>query len=69
MEIGVHIPQVGPLAKRETVGAFAQAVDEAGFDGLWVFDHVVMQKEQQSKYPYSADGASASRRRWTSSSR
>jgi probable F420-dependent oxidoreductase len=57
MEIGVHVPQVGPLAKRDVMGAFARAADEAGFDGLWVFDHVVLQKEQQSKYPYSPDGA------------
>lgn len=57
MEVGVHVPQVGPLASRETVGAFARAADDAGFDGLWVFDHVVLQKEQQSKYPYSADGS------------
>lgn len=56
MEIGLHVPQVGPLAARENVSAFARAADDAGFDGLWVFDHVVLQKEQQSKYPYSPDG-------------
>lgn len=57
MEIGVHVPQVGPLASRENVAAFAKAADESGFDGVWVFDHVVLQKEQQSKYPYSSDGS------------
>lgn len=57
VEIGVHVPQVGPLASRENVAAFAKAADDAGFDGLWVFDHVVLQKEQQSKYPYSRDGS------------
>jgi probable F420-dependent oxidoreductase len=57
MEIGVHVPQVGPLANRQTVGEFARAADQAGFDALWVFDHVVLQKNQQSKYPYSADGS------------
>ncbi len=57
MEVGVHVPQVGPLATRENVASFARAVDEAGFDGIWVFDHVVLQKEQQSKYPYSRDGS------------
>ena len=56
MEIGLHVPQVGPRATSEHVTTFAQAADAAGFDGLWVFDHVVLQKEQQSKYPYSADG-------------
>lgn len=57
MEVGVHIPQVGPRASRESIDAFARAADDAGFDGLWVFDHVVLQKEQQSKYPYSPDGS------------
>ena len=57
MEIGVHVPQVGPLVSRQVVGEFAKAADEAGFDALWVFDHVVLQKEQQSKYPYSPDGS------------
>jgi probable F420-dependent oxidoreductase len=56
MEIGLHVPQVGPLASRDNIAAFARAADDAGFDGLWVFDHVVLQKEQQSKYPYSPDG-------------
>jgi probable F420-dependent oxidoreductase len=57
MEIGLHVPQVGPLATRENVERFARTADEAGYDGLWVFDHVVLQKEQQSKYPYSRDGS------------
>jgi probable F420-dependent oxidoreductase len=57
MEIGVHIPQVGPMAAPENVASFAKAVDDAGYDGIWVYDHVVLQKEQQSKYPYSPDGS------------
>jgi probable F420-dependent oxidoreductase len=57
MEIGVHIPQVGPPAALDNVERFARAVDEAGYDGLWVYDHVVLQREQQSRYPYSRDGA------------
>jgi probable F420-dependent oxidoreductase len=56
MEIGLHVPQVGPPANTENVVAFAKAVDDAGYDGIWVFDHVVLQKDQQSKYPYSPDG-------------
>ena len=57
MEVGLHVPQVGPLATPENITTFAKASDDAGFDGLWVFDHVVLQKEQESKYPYSADGS------------
>src|SRR5437773_10549887 len=57
MEIGIHIPQVGPLATTDNIARFARAVDDAGYDGIWVFDHVVLKKEQQSKYPYSVDGS------------
>jgi probable F420-dependent oxidoreductase len=57
MEVGVHVPQVGPPASKDAVTSFARAADDAGFDGLWTFDHVVLQKEQQSKYPYSPDGS------------
>lgn len=57
MEIGLHVPQVGPMAATSAVAEIARAIDEAGFDGIWVYDHVVLQKEQQSKYPYSPDGS------------
>jgi probable F420-dependent oxidoreductase len=57
MEVGLHVPQVGPHANVTNITAFAKSADAAGFDGLWVFDHVVLQKEQQSKYPYSPDGS------------
>ncbi len=56
MKVGLHIPQVGPAARPENIAPFARAADEAGFDSLWVFDHVVLQKDQESKYPYSPDG-------------
>jgi probable F420-dependent oxidoreductase len=56
MEVGLHVPQVGRHANVDNVTTFARCADDAGFDGLWVFDHVVLQKEQQSRYPYSADG-------------
>ncbi|MBI5948253.1 MAG: LLM class F420-dependent oxidoreductase [Chloroflexi bacterium] len=56
MKVGLHVPQVGRFATPETIAGFARAADEAGFDSLWVFDHVVLQKEQESQYPYSPDG-------------
>lgn len=56
MEIGLHVPQVGPPSARDNVTSFVKTVDGAGYDGVWVFDHVVLQKDQQSKYPYSPDG-------------
>ncbi|GAB4336268.1 MAG: LLM class F420-dependent oxidoreductase [Dehalococcoidia bacterium] len=56
MEVGLHIPQVGRASRPDVILPLARAADEAGFDGLWVFDHVVIQKEQGSQYPYSPDG-------------
>jgi len=56
MKVGLHVPQVGPQARPEVIGPFAQAAEAAGFDSLWVFDHVVLAKEQGSAYPYSPDG-------------
>lgn len=61
MKVGVHIPQVGGFAKPGVIAPFARAAEEAGFDSLWVFDHVVLQKDQHSRYPYSADGRLALR--------
>ena len=56
MKIGVYLPQVGPGGTRENMLECAAAVEECGFDSIWVFDHVVLQKEQESAYPYAADG-------------
>jgi probable F420-dependent oxidoreductase len=56
MKIGLHVPQVGRDARPEAIVPFARAAEDAGFDSLWVFDHVVLAKEQGSAYPYSADG-------------
>jgi len=56
MEIGLHLPHVGPLATREGLIAFAQAAEEHGFDSLWVSDHVVIPRSLGSRYPYSRDG-------------
>lgn len=56
MKVGLHVPQVGPSATPEVAGSFARAAEAAGFDSLWVFDHIVLAREQVSAYPYSADG-------------
>jgi len=57
MEIGLHLPQVGPLATREGVIGFAKAAEERGFDSLWVSDHVIVPRKLSASYPYSRDGA------------
>lgn len=57
MEIGLHLPQVGPLATREGLTTFAQLAEERSFDSLWVSDHVIVPRAIASRYPYSPDGS------------
>lgn len=57
MQVGVHLPTVGPSARAEVLIPFAQLVERLGYDSLWVIDHVVMASEQRSPYPYSTDGS------------
>ena len=56
MEIGVHLPHVGPQAGRETMLEFARRMEELGYDSLWVSDHVVVPRGYESRYPYSPTG-------------
>lgn len=57
MEIGLHLPHVGPLATREGITTFAQDAERLGYDSLWVSDHVVVPRTIESRYPYSRDGS------------
>lgn len=57
MKFGIHLPQVGPMAQRDVILGLAHAAEEAGFDSVWVSDHVVTPRDLESKYPYSPTGA------------
>lgn len=59
MEVGLSVPQVGADATAERAVAVAQAAETAGFDSLWVVDHVVLHEHGTTRYPYSRDGALA----------
>ncbi len=56
MKIGAKVPNSGPLPAERGVGAMAKALEEAGFDSLWVSDHIVMPASIESRYPFAADG-------------
>ncbi len=56
MKLGLFVPFATPAADAAFVRAAGSAADEAGFDSLWVAEHVVLFDEYASKYPYSADG-------------
>ena len=56
MEIGIHLPHVGPLAGRQSILAVARRCEELGFHSLWVSDHVVIPREIAARYMGRPDG-------------
>jgi len=56
MKLGVFLPFATPLADGPFLRAVGEAAEGAGFDSMWVAEHVVLFDEYASKYPYSADG-------------
>ena len=56
MEYGFYLPDNGPLATPDVIGAVAAHADEAGFEILAVSDHVIMPTGIASTYPYEEDG-------------
>jgi probable F420-dependent oxidoreductase len=54
MRIGAKLPNSGPLSA--DIPATAAALERAGFDSLWVADHIVMPETIASPYPFAADG-------------
>jgi probable F420-dependent oxidoreductase len=56
VQIGVHLPHVGPQATRATLIEFAQRMEALGYDSLWVSDHVVIPRQYESRYPYHPSG-------------
>ncbi len=56
MRIGAKLPNSGPLPFEVGIPAMARTFEGAGFDSLWVSDHIVMPREIRSRYPFAADG-------------
>ncbi|HXX49365.1 MAG TPA: LLM class F420-dependent oxidoreductase [Myxococcota bacterium] len=56
MKLGVFLPFATPLADGPFLRAVGESAEAAGFDSLWVAEHVVLFDEYASRYPYSADG-------------
>jgi probable F420-dependent oxidoreductase len=55
MRIGVKLPHTGGAVATQ-VAERARALELAGFDSLWVSDHVVLPAAIESHYPFAADG-------------
>jgi probable F420-dependent oxidoreductase len=56
MRIGAKVPNSGPLPVERGIAPMARELEEAGFESLWVSDHVVMPTDIESRYPFAADG-------------
>lgn len=56
MRIGAKLPNSGPLAVDPGIPQLARTLEQAGFDSLWVADHVVLPRVMESRYPFAADG-------------
>jgi probable F420-dependent oxidoreductase len=56
MRIGAKVPNSGQLPATLGIGTMAAELERAGFDSLWVSDHVVMPAAINSPYPFAADG-------------
>ncbi|MBI2203311.1 MAG: LLM class F420-dependent oxidoreductase [Candidatus Rokubacteria bacterium] len=51
MDIGCHLPNQGPLATGEALGAFAREADKRNVASLWVSDHVIFPRTASGSYP------------------
>jgi probable F420-dependent oxidoreductase len=56
VRIGAKVPNSGPLPTDVGIPTMARTLENAGFESLWVSDHIVMPASIGSRYPFSADG-------------
>src|SRR5260370_31477869 len=56
MRVGLFLPSVSPVATPEFLTAYAEAAEQAGFDSIWLGEHVVFLDEYASSYPDWAEG-------------
>ena len=52
MDIGIILPNTGPMATRDAIFAVADTAEELGFASLWTADHLAMPDDLKSVYPY-----------------
>ena len=56
MKVGVFVP-IGTLnANAEFVRTLGTALEERGFESVWVAEHIVLFDEYESQYPYADNG-------------
>lgn len=56
MRIGALVPNSGRWPLELGIPAMARTLEAAGFESLWVSDHIVLPRTIESRYPFAADG-------------
>lgn len=56
LKSGVHLPNYAPWWREPGLEVMAGLVEAAGFDSIWLSDHVVLVDDVRSRYPFSASG-------------
>lgn len=56
MKFGVMIPLTGPADGFGRVGEIARAAEVAGYDSIWIADHVIVPETIESRYPFNRTG-------------
>lgn len=56
MDVGVFVPLAALNSNAAFVRRLGAAVEERGFESIWVPEHVVLFDDYESQYPYAEDG-------------
>ncbi len=56
MKYGLAFANTGPFVNPAAAADLGRAAEAAGIDSLWTVEHVIVPKEYESTYPYSANG-------------
>jgi alkanesulfonate monooxygenase SsuD/methylene tetrahydromethanopterin reductase-like flavin-dependent oxidoreductase (luciferase family) len=51
LRFGIAMPTSGPFSAPETIFEFAEAAQNAGFDDVWVNDHLTFERDQRPTAP------------------
>ncbi len=57
LKFGLDVGIYGRTATRDTILELTALAEAAGFESVWLADHVIFPATFESKYPYSATGA------------
>ena len=52
MKLGLQLPEVERVVRRDELAAIACAAEETGFDSLWVGDHLLYRDERPERGPW-----------------